>query len=155
SRRERFARLLRGYAPDLLGVVLDPARTGVVLSELGVRTRANVALLVDDEAGRAGRSLVDCKQRLHAPSPSSAAAVPIRCRPRPNAYRHPSCSSRPSMLTIGRPITAKKSPSIRSTSVAPNPWMPYAPALSIGSPVATQSLAACTSSGRHPAGRPA
>src|SRR5690606_40097009 len=41
SRRDRFARLLLGYAPDLPGVVPDPARKVVVLSDLALCTSAN------------------------------------------------------------------------------------------------------------------
>ena len=40
-------------------------------------------------------------------------------------------------LCMGKPITVKKSPSSLSTSCPPIPWMPYAPALSSGSFVAT------------------
>lgn len=36
-----------------------------------------------------------------------------------------------------KPITPKKSPSMRSTNMAPCPCIPYAPALSMGSPLAT------------------
>ncbi len=40
-------------------------------------------------------------------------------------------------LYTDNPITPKKSPSMRSTNMAPCPCIPYAPALSMGSPLAT------------------
>ena len=45
--------------PDLLGVVLDPAGLREVLRQLGIAAANHVQLIVDDEAGRSGRSLVD------------------------------------------------------------------------------------------------
>lgn len=48
-------------------------------------------------------------------------------------------SRRASVTTSGsgRPTTLVSDPSMRSTSAPPAPWMPYAPALSSGSPVPT------------------
>ena len=48
-----------GHLPDLLRVVLDPARAGEVLGELAVAAPDRLAVGVEDEAGRAGRALVD------------------------------------------------------------------------------------------------
>jgi hypothetical protein len=45
--------------PDLVGVVLDPARAREVLLELGVGAPGERALGVEDDARRAGRALVD------------------------------------------------------------------------------------------------
>src|SRR5688572_21602707 len=56
-------------------------------------------------------------------------------------YGRPSRSSRSSASLNGNPMTPKKSPSTRSTSGAPNPWIAYEPALSSGSPVATYAWA--------------
>ena len=55
-------RLLRGREhalPDLLRVVLDPAGAREVLRQLRVAAAANRQLVVDEEARRAGRPLVD------------------------------------------------------------------------------------------------
>src|SRR5688500_11618838 len=52
------------------------------------------------------------------------------------SYVTPCCASSVTRRTSDNPMTAKKSPSIRWTIVAPYPWMPYAPALSMGSRVA-------------------
>ena len=49
----------RTRLPDLLGIVLDPARPRKVLRQLGVTATVNMQFLVDHEAGRAGRALVD------------------------------------------------------------------------------------------------
>ena len=46
-------------APELLGIVLDPARLRKVLRELAVAAAAHAQLPVDDETRRARRSLVD------------------------------------------------------------------------------------------------
>ena len=45
--------------PDLFRIVLDPARPRKMLRQLGVAATVDVELLVDHEAGRAGRALVD------------------------------------------------------------------------------------------------
>jgi hypothetical protein len=47
--------------PDLLRIVLDPARAREVLRELCVSARADVELVVDEQTRRPGRPLVDCK----------------------------------------------------------------------------------------------
>ena len=54
SRSTRAARL-----PDLLGVVLDPARRGVVLRDLGVGAAEHLALGAEDDRGGAGGALVE------------------------------------------------------------------------------------------------
>jgi hypothetical protein len=56
---ERLAGHPAGDVPDLACVVLDPARPGEVLLELGVRPAPRPSLLVEDQARRAGRALVD------------------------------------------------------------------------------------------------
>ena len=56
---ERLRRDLAGHLPDLGRVVLDPAGPREVLLELAVGAAARPALAVEDEAGRAGRPLVD------------------------------------------------------------------------------------------------
>ncbi len=45
--------------PDVAGVVLDPARPREVLLELAIRAARELRVVVEDEAGRAGRALVD------------------------------------------------------------------------------------------------
>src|SRR4051794_20259078 len=47
------------HLPDLVRVVLDPARAREKLLELGVGAAADSPLTVKDEAGRPGRPLVD------------------------------------------------------------------------------------------------
>src|SRR5205823_8304737 len=44
---------------DFVGIVLDPARPGIVLRQLGVAAAMDVELLVDHQAGGARRPLVD------------------------------------------------------------------------------------------------
>src|SRR6185437_15133463 len=64
-------RLLRGVEdapPDLLGVVLDEAGLRKVLRQLRITAAANRELLVDEQAGRAGRALVDREDELHRPA---------------------------------------------------------------------------------------
>src|SRR3989449_6381512 len=58
----RLQRLGRGpldRRPEILGVVLHPARPRIVLRDLGVAARPDGARDVDDERRRAGRSLVE------------------------------------------------------------------------------------------------
>ena len=58
----RLQRLGRGpldRRPEVLGVVLHPARPRIVLRDLGVAARPDGARDVDDERRRAGRSLVE------------------------------------------------------------------------------------------------
>jgi hypothetical protein len=54
-------------APDLLGVVLDPARPGIVLLELAVAAAAQAQLVVEDEHGGAGGALIDGDDVAHGP----------------------------------------------------------------------------------------
>ena len=59
------ARRVELRPPDLLGIVLDPARLGKVLRELPVTPAAHAAVLTDDERRRAGRPLVEREDRPH------------------------------------------------------------------------------------------
>ena len=109
--------------PDLLGVVLDPARLREVLRQLRVaRGRRSLRLLVDDEAGGAGRALVDREDHgddaiaMRARSPSQACGGPARAparerqarrgsHPAPGehfAYEHEAraCRSRSSIVVV-------------------------------------------------------
>ncbi len=52
---------VQGASPDLLGIVLDPARLGEVLGELGVALATHLALGVDPESRSSSRALVDCQ----------------------------------------------------------------------------------------------
>ena len=58
---ERLTRHRVRHLPDLGGIVLDPARAREVLLELPVAAPDQLRLLVEHEAGRAGRALVDCE----------------------------------------------------------------------------------------------
>ena len=55
----RLRRGSKDALPDLLRVVLDPARPREVLRQLGIAAALNVQILVDDETRRARRALVD------------------------------------------------------------------------------------------------
>ena len=76
--------------PDLLGVVLDPPRPGKGLGQLAVAAPEHLQLVVDDEAGGAGRALVDredqpCEStnasvRRHASSDASANSSCLRSK---------------------------------------------------------------------------
>jgi hypothetical protein len=55
----RFLRDGFGDIPDLAGVVLHPAGLREVLFELAVGAAGDLAVLVEDHAGRAGRALID------------------------------------------------------------------------------------------------
>ena len=52
-----------GRRPDVLGLVLDPARAGEELRELAVAAGQDVALLAHDQRGHPGRSCVDRQYR--------------------------------------------------------------------------------------------
>src|SRR5262249_2106761 len=62
---ERLLGRRKHALPDLLGVVLDPAGAWEVLRQLGVATPTDGELVVDDEARRAGRALVDREGQRH------------------------------------------------------------------------------------------
>src|SRR5207247_7690718 len=72
-----------GDGPDLTGVVLDPAGTRKVLLELAVGATGDPALSVEDEAGRAGCSLVDgedhCAGNLPARPPGAGEVAQLAC----------------------------------------------------------------------------
>jgi hypothetical protein len=51
---------------DLLRVVLDVTRRGVVLRDLTVRASADGGRVVEDERGGAGRALVQREEEAHA-----------------------------------------------------------------------------------------
>ena len=57
--RDRLLGRAEHGLPELLGIVLDPARLRVVLRELAVAAAAHAELAVDGETRRAGRPLVD------------------------------------------------------------------------------------------------
>ena len=57
---------LAGDAPDVVGVVLDPARLREVLRELAVRTRPRHAVVVDREGAHAGGARVDRDDAAHS-----------------------------------------------------------------------------------------
>ena len=59
DRRDGSAATRAGLLPDLLGVVLDPARLRVVLGDLGVGAAEHLALGAEDEGGGAGGALVE------------------------------------------------------------------------------------------------
>src|SRR5437588_11191772 len=65
--RERLASDRLGHLPDLLGVVLDPPRARKVLVEFAVGASDQLRLVVEHEAGRAGRALVDRKDHARKP----------------------------------------------------------------------------------------
>ena len=79
---ERGRRRLHDALPDLLGIVLDPARLREVLRQLAVAAAEHAQVVVDDQARRAGRPLVDREDhacasmnasvRRHASSDASA-----------------------------------------------------------------------------------
>ncbi|CAB4346744.1 unannotated protein [freshwater metagenome] len=56
---QRLKRHGAGNAPDLSSVVLNPAGLGKMLLKLAVGAAEQLHLGVEDEAGRAGRSLID------------------------------------------------------------------------------------------------
>src|SRR5205085_9824318 len=67
--------------PDLVGVMLDPARPRKVLRQLRVAAAEHAQVLVDDQAGRAGRSLVDRQDahvRLSSATPPATSPAPAR-----------------------------------------------------------------------------
>src|SRR5206468_1895382 len=53
------------HPPDLLGIVLHPAGTRVVLPELRVGASDDPSLTVEDENGRPGRPLIDRDDARH------------------------------------------------------------------------------------------
>ena len=57
--RERGLAGVEDALPDLLRVVLDPARLREVLGDLPVASADDLQLVGDDEAGRSGRALID------------------------------------------------------------------------------------------------
>ena len=74
---ERLAAGGDGRRPDVVGLVLDPARAGEQLRELAVAAGQDVALLAHDQRGHPGRSCVD-GQHWHGGEPNA----PLRCRVR-------------------------------------------------------------------------
>ena len=65
-RGKRIARDGDRRGEDLVGVVLDVSRGGVVLGDLAVGTAAHRATLVEDERGRPGRALIQREDVSHA-----------------------------------------------------------------------------------------
>ena len=64
---ERLARDGARHVPDLGRVVLDPARTREVLVELAIGASDRAAALVEHDAGRARRALVDREDQAGEP----------------------------------------------------------------------------------------
>ena len=62
-RGHRLPRDLDRRPPDLIGVVLNPARRRVTLRDLAVGLGDHGAALVDDQSGRSGRSLIQREDR--------------------------------------------------------------------------------------------
>src|SRR5665213_2111789 len=56
---ERFARCRQRVAPDVLRIVLDPARRRIVLREFALRDGNAPGLVAEDDAAGRGRALVD------------------------------------------------------------------------------------------------
>ncbi len=70
---------------DLLGIVLDPARLREELCDLLVATAPWPELVVDDEAGRACRPLIDGQDHRRCPASTFPSRPSVRrgaCRPR-------------------------------------------------------------------------
>ncbi|MNU91015.1 hypothetical protein D3C71_808950 [compost metagenome] len=53
-----FARHVELAVPDLVGIVLDPARTGIVLAEFALADAAHDAFAVEHDGPGTGRALV-------------------------------------------------------------------------------------------------
>ena len=64
--RERVTGRREQALRDLLGIVLDPARLREVLADLAIATADRPKLVVDDEARRACRPLVDGQQHVRS-----------------------------------------------------------------------------------------
>src|SRR5205814_375941 len=64
--------------PDLLGIVLDPARCGKMLRELDLRPPEHLPGVIEDHGARAGGALVESQDGGHgrreseAPRPASS-----------------------------------------------------------------------------------
>ena len=58
---DRLGRDPPRHLPDLVRIVLDPARLRKVLLELRVGAPGDPPLLIEEEAGGPGRALVDCE----------------------------------------------------------------------------------------------
>ena len=65
GRRERLAPDGDSRREDLVRVVLDVARRGITLGDLAVGAAADGSRFVEDERGRAGRSLVEGEDERH------------------------------------------------------------------------------------------
>ena len=80
---QRLAGHLAGDLPDLGGVVLHPAGTGEVLGDLAIAAADRLGLLVEYQARRAGRALVDRENHACAGLDTAVARLPSRrLRPR-------------------------------------------------------------------------
>src|SRR5579862_323998 len=127
--------------PDLLRVVLDPARPREVLRQLDVPAAANRQVVVDEEAGRARRPLVDGED--HAGEycyliNSTAETLPSPCRntsftsPRPGAnhdVRVPLPNGKPGCFSVLATTSARNVPAGTFTVCTPTtrdvPVTPY------------------------------
>ena len=83
---QRLARDGRGHIPDLTRIVLDPARPRKVLGELAVGAADRLGALVEDEAQRSSRALVDREDHRRA-NPSRASFARDVPRRSPNGPR--------------------------------------------------------------------
>ncbi len=113
ARAQRRRHDLRHVAPDLLGVVLDPARRRVVLAVLALRHRHHPPGPVEQQAPRRRRALVDGRDHplaTHAVTPPDRVGI----------MRRP--PARPTMLAgggdelVGRPRGAARRPAPNSSS---------------------------------------
>ena len=108
---QRRARDPPGHPPDLLRVVLDPARPGEVLGELRVSAPQDAPVGRHDQGGGAGRALVEGQNRglsAHncAPVPGITSPADAVAQP-PNPYGTPAAPSRPTSSGTGSPTTVK------------------------------------------------
>ena len=75
---ESLASRVENAAPDLLGIVLDPACPRKVLRQLDVAAAADLQLLVDEQARRPRRALVDREDQRRHGSPRNQLSSSLR-----------------------------------------------------------------------------
>ena len=83
-----FAHRRQRAAPDVLGVVLDPSRSRIVLREFAPRQRHGLTALIEYEAARRGRALVNGENVSGMAHRSGGAYV--RPQPQSCAFLNPS-----------------------------------------------------------------
>src|SRR5262249_5223450 len=96
--RERFTRDAPADVPDLVRIVLDPPGPRKMLGELRVGAAEDAAVGGYDEAGGAGRALIDGEYRRNAHQRTAGMI-------RPNSYRQPARASRSRKAPTGKPTT--------------------------------------------------